>query len=276
MSVNVKIEAQGLFKKRLSVQDIVTLKHLAYGISDENYRLIPDKIAEHTLVYDTKILARGIEVSFDHDSVLLRLCLPTSLSEINLFYQLIKDICKELKTKSFMRDEEKCNIQDIEKLIVCDKETSILALEELKSNIGKNEYSRLEIFGVMNPISIGKNEIDFIDSSMEKFEEFLHEKQNLDVYYATPRVYKKEEKMFGIYVIGANIPSVVPNKPYIVLNQIEGIKEWYVMLKDNHIVKYDDFINAITKSQYYDANHMIICLSENEIDDIISQFQTEV
>lgn len=52
MSTNVRIKQKSLFKKKLEMKDIVALTGLAYGVIDDNYRLIRNEMAENTLIYD--------------------------------------------------------------------------------------------------------------------------------------------------------------------------------------------------------------------------------
>ena len=85
-----------------------------------------------------------------------------------------------------------------------------------------------------------------------------------------------QNKLVGIYAIGADIVSVVPTEPYIVLNQIQGIEEWYVMLKTGKTIKYKDFIENIPAKEYYDFNHVIVSLSEQDVDSLIEQYGVEL
>ena len=276
MSVNVRIKQKSMFKKRLNIDDVIKLTNLSYGVCDENYRLIENEIAKHTLIYDKNRLARGIDISFDGTDIILLLSLPTSSFEIRKFYEIIEKICNEIKVKSFIREEETVNLKDKNKFIQYDEEASIAGLKDLQEKIVKDEYKRFEIFGVYNPLSIGFKEIQQINNSLDNLEDYLHKIQALDVYYATPRVYRVNDKLIGIYAIGANIPSVVPTKPYMVLNQIQGIEEWYVMLKEGKTVKYEDFINYISTKEYYDVNHIIITLNNEEIDDLLDKYFAEI
>ena len=63
MSVTVRIRQNSLFRKKLNFDDIIKLTDLSYGVCDENFRLMPNKTAEHTLIYDKNRLARGIDLS---------------------------------------------------------------------------------------------------------------------------------------------------------------------------------------------------------------------
>lgn len=276
MSVSVRIKQKSLFKKKLNIEEIIKLTNLSYGVSDENYRIIQNEIAKHTLIYDKNKLARGIDISLDDTDVVLLLSLPTSPSEIRKFYEVIEIICNEFNTQNYIREEELVSIKDNEKFIKYDEEGSIAGLEDLEEKIGQNEYKRFEIFGVYNPISIGINEIKKINNNLYNLEEYLNRIQSLDVYYATPRVYRVKGKLIGIYAIGSNIPSVVPTEPYIVLNQIKGIEEWYVMLKEGKTIKYNNLINNAENKEYYDANHIIVTLSDNEVDNLLEKYFIEI
>lgn len=269
MSVCARIKQKSLFKKKMSIEDVINDINLSYGICDENYRLIFNKIGKHTLIYDDEKLARGIDVSIEDSDIVLLLSLPTSSSEIRLFYKIIEKLCIKLKLKKYIREEDMVSIDDNERFIEYDEKASISGLEDLKNRINQDTYKRFEIFGVYNPISIGINEIDRIGTSLIKFEDFLHDIQAIDVYYAAPNVYKINDILVGIYAIGPNIPSVVPNEPYIVLNQIENVDEWYVMFKEGKTVKYIDFFAKCKNKKYYDANHVIVSLSDEEMNDLL-------
>lgn len=277
MSVTARIKQKSLFKKKMNLEDIIKFTGLSYGVCDENYRLNKDEIGEHTLIYDETKLARGFELWLEGSDVLLSLSLPTAPSEIRLFYSLVEKICNEFNTKKYLREDEEAYLYEDEEFIKWDEEASIVALEDMTSKT-EDEYRCFEIFGIYNPIFIGQRELQRIDCNLNKLEEYLNEIQSLDVYYATPSVYRKKDtnELFGIYSIVADIPCVVPNKPYIILDQIKGINYWYVMIRKGMTVTYDDFINHISSKEYYDANHVIASLNYDEIDALIEQYSVEI
>lgn len=275
MSVNVQIKPKSFLGKKLNMKDIIQITKMSYGYCDENYRLVQNEIGNHTLLFDETKLARGIDISFEGNNINLSLSLPTSPTEIRKFYEIIEIICKKIKVKEYIREGEKACPEDSETFMQWDEQGSITGLEDLQEKLEKNEYERFEIFGIYNPISIGTKEIQEIGTSLENLETFLHRLQASDVYYATPRVYKIQERLVGIYAIGPNIPSVVPTEPYIVLNQIQGIEEWYVIL-EGKMVKYEDFFKNISTQEYYDANHIIATLNEDEIKTLIEQYEVQL
>ena len=277
MSVTARIKQKSLFKKKMNLEDIIKFTGLSYGVCDENYRLDRDEIGEHTLIYDEAKLARGFELWLEGSDVLLSLSLPTAPSEIRLFYSLVEKLCNEFNTKKYLREDEEAYLYEDEEFIKWDEEASIVALEEMTSKT-EDEYRCFEIFGIYNPIAIGQRELQRIDCNLNNLEEYLNEIQSLDVYYATPSVYRKKDtnELFGIYSIVADIPCVGPNKPYIILDQIKGINYWYVMIRKGMTVTYDDFINHISSKEYYDANHVIALLNDDEIDALIEQYSVEI
>ncbi len=277
MSVNVRIKQKSILKKKLKLDEIINLTGLSYGVSDNNFRLMRDEIASHTLLYDEKKPARGIELWIDKNDILLSLSLPTSPSEIKMYYDTIAKICNTLKIKKYLRDDQQVNIEDNDKFIKYDEETSIGALEDIKNETG-DSYQKFEIFGIFNPISIGQIELKKINNNLNDFEKFLSEIQSYDVYYAAPAVFRKNttNKSIGIYSFPKNVPSVVPTKPYVVLNQIKDIDEWYVMFDKEKTIKYDDFIKNVEEKQYYDANHVIVLLNNEEIEVLVNKYFCEI
>ena len=277
MSVTARIKQKSILRKKLKIDEIINLTGLSYGVSDDNFRLMRDEIASHTLLYDEKKPARGIELWIDKNDILLSLSLPTSPSEIKMYYDTIAKICNTLKMKKYLRDDEQVNIEDNNKFIKYDEEASIVALEDIKIKTG-DTYQRFEIFGIFNPISIGQIELKKINNNLNDFEKFLSEIQSYDVYYAAPAVFRKiaTNKSIGIYSISKNVPSVVPTKPYVVLNQIKDIDEWYVMFDKEKTIKYDDFIKNVEEKQYYDANHVIVLLNNEEIEVLVNKYFCEI
>lgn len=276
MSVEVRIEPKGFFKKKLTFKDILP-EGMAYGIMDENYRLIPNEKGENTVIYDPKRIARGIEVRFENEAAVLHMNLPTTPEEIQQFYEMTRRVCGLCRAKVFEREGMKTELSEIPQWIEQDIKTSIGALEDIFSKVEDKYFT---IFGVMNPICIGRKEGEIISNDLQAFGDYLAEKQSIDAYYAAPHVYRHKEReiLFGCYAIGEEIVSIVPLEPEIILNQIEEVEEWYVLLGDgeNNLVRYEDFINAVKEKGYYDANHVVVCLKKEEIEEILENYRTEI
>ena len=265
MAVNIEIK----HTKDITIESIIKLSKLNYGVLDNNYSLIQNEIGKYTILYDNNCIGRGIELSKDNESIYLRLPLPTTTSEIELFYNLTETICKKLKIKEFYCDEEPTTLGFTYHFIEKYKELSINAIYDIENKIINREADQFIIFGALNPITLGNKEITEIDGSLENFEILLNRLQQLDVFYANPILYqRKDETLFGVYYVGEEIDTVVPTKPYVPFNIKEKITSWYVMIPDKTSIPYEDFINNINKTNYYDNNHIIVSLTENNIKDL--------
>ena len=146
----------------------------------------------------------------------------------------------------------------------------------MKDILATKEYSYMQIFGVYHPIAIGSKEIKEIDNNLENFENLLNKLQQLDLYYAAPKLYQTPDKLIAVYAIGTEIPSIVPLKPGIISNKSKDIKDWFVFLPGNKAIKYEDFINNVDHNNYYDANHIVICLKEEKIKELITKYETKI
>lgn len=280
MSVNVTIKSKGLFKKELKLEDCL-LENMRYGIMDENYRLDENKVGEYTVVFNRNHICRGYEINIKKGEINLSMPLPTSNEDITFFYDYIQMLCKKMNTKVFIRDEEEATFDHIDKFIKLDTEASIGALEQIEKNLDNGEYEKMYIFGAINPISIGKRKLSDIDKNLDKFGQLMHNLQSMEVYYAAPRVYqKKDNTLFGVYTLTEDVPSVVPYKASLFMNNKIKVEEWNIGFVINGTIKgfisYNDFINNVKKENKYDTEHFIISLNKQEIETLIKKYKIEL
>ncbi len=261
MACDVCIEQKGFFKrKKFTIEDLVHMSHLAFGSVDENNRLIPNQISRHTLLFDRAYLQRGIELYIENHDIWLRLSFPTSMDEIQLFYYLIKLYCEFMEQDEFVRDMEYVSVNDIDLLMAYDKRTSADALRDLME---KETDSYFTIYGVLHPISIGKRELDYFQTDLDLFGNYLHSKQQMDAYYAAPRIYDIHGIRTGMFAIGANLPTILPVEP----DTFCQVDRWLAVL-DTKCIPYKDFLDSIDQYHYYDANHRLIVLTQEKIEQL--------
>ena len=262
MAVNIEIKLNG---NKPEINEIAALKDLHYDISDNNYTLEEGQMGQYTILFDPKYIGRGIEVSIENNVMLLRMSLPTTEREIHLFYDLATAICNYIHVNEFVRDEEIVFLKHSRDFIESDKRASIGALQDMETKVRNKESEQFYIFGALNPISLGEKEFDEINGSYDNFEQLLNQKQQLDVFYANPKLYQRNDQtIFGIYFVGENIDTVVPKKAHVPFNNIE-VDSWYVMIPDNNAIPYDAFIKNVTIIDRYDHNHVIVKQSTQDI-----------
>jgi hypothetical protein len=277
MAVELTIEAGGLFKKKTDFASLS--KGFSYGVTDENYCLDMDKQGEYTVLYDASEIGRGIEIHMlkEGGGVSLRLFLPSVASEITQFYHLAEHACSLLNAKQYLRDGEKVLPGDSARLIALDIEASNNALQDITSKVTGGEYQYYYIFGALLPLTLGKEDVLAMDNDLAKFAEWLNVRQQLDAYYTKPRVYQKNDMtLFGIYFLPADVRSILPTRPYLLMKDAKNIHEWYIMLGDkNRIVPFQDLIASI-KGERFDADHIVVTLSQAEMEAIGKQYSVTV
>lgn len=281
MAVEVTIKSKSLFKKKLSFNDIL-LDDMRFGIMDEAFRLDEGKIGDYTVVFSSKNICRGYEVSLNNGCINLRMPLPTSRYDIEYFYEYVKILCGKMGVKKFKRDEEEISFDLIEKCIDLDITTCNSALKKMSEGISSGEYSIQYTFGAVCPIALGEKEFGVINGDCEKFGELLNKLQSMDVYYASGRVYQKDnEDYFGVFVLTSGVDSVFPLKPKILMsdNKIE-IKEWYVgFVIDGEMkgfIPYDKLIESIKTDNIFDSEHFIITMDDKKMKNLLSKHKVDL
>ncbi len=280
MAVDVVIRKKGIFKKNLKIEDII-FENMGYGIMDDNFRLSEGETGEVTVLYNKNIIGRGLEVVLQKDCVELRLPLPASEEDIKFFYQYIEKICKILKTDQFERNEEVSFLDRVNDYIKWDISASIGALNHMEQAIEKGEYENMYVFGAINPISIGKRELEIIDEDLNKFGQLLHELQSMDAYYAGAQVYQRDNgTIFGMYAVTEDLKTIFPFKPSLIMNNEITINEWFVTFGyDDEVqgsISFDNLISNVEKENIYDSEHFIFSLGKEKMKELIDKYGTKV
>lgn len=281
MAVDIEIRSKGLLKKELSIHDVI-FDNMGFGIMDENYRLDENKTGDYTVVYNRNSICRGCEISLKKGLVELRLPLPTSEADIVFFYDYIEKICHKMNVKNYVRNGEKATFDKKNEYIKDDISTSEMALKEIETKIDQGDYTCMYIFGVLNPIALGKDEMIKIQGDTNKFGEFMNSLQSMDVYYASAHLYKRSNNtIFAVYTLTESVESVMPYVPKILmLNESIQVNDWNVaFVIDKELegkISYNDFINNVDKTNIYDSEHFILSLDKAKMRELLNQYKVEL
>lgn len=273
MSVNIEIKPNEYNPKKLTIPEIAQLMNLKYGASDNHYCIEEGQLGTYTILYDPEKIGRGFEIWYENDSICLRLPLPTTSHDIDIFYRLIEKICIELDVYFYTCEGETVAITDVYANVDNDKDSSMAAIRHIRNNTADDSTKYMIIFGAMNPIFIGQNECGEIGDELIGFDNFMHRIQSIDSFYASPRFYQREDQsVFGVYFVGENIVTTVPLNPVDPFHKIDSLDSYFVHLPDQNDILYEDFINNIRMAEYYDAGHIMVKLSEEMIEDLVDRF----
>lgn len=292
MSIDITIHQKGLFKRKLTLQDILMGK-FAYGRYDQNYVLIPNEKNENELtIYHPDHIARGISVIWNENEtsqIGLHMLLPTTFEEIDDFYQLVEHLCHLWKTKTFIQDGEEKIVNEMNDLKSEIKDFSYHTLEQFLT-----EHENGNFFCAMWPYYFLSQDVQhwLSDSSLTAFSKDLHENQQKDLYYANARMYQmKDGGILGVYTVTATVDTIFPLKPMIPMSCInfqtgESITaDQYVVAlvsieKDKMLgdIPFDDFVNELSHRELheFDSEHIFFeGMSEGEIQRIYQKYNNE-
>ena len=272
-TTEVIFEQKYFLKRKINYKDVIKLANFGFGVRDEFNLLVENKIGKHTLIFDRNQFGRGIDLYLVGKTIVLSLSIPTSSCEIRKFYELVNKICDILGVDSYIRNNNRVYLADKEILIKEDEQLSMESLKDLEDAILQGELGCSTITGVYNPLSIGVREIGQIKGSIKDFGNYLNNIQSIPVFYPRPKLYKND--ITGnvdccFFVIGANIPTVFK------INDLDNIKigEYYIVINDMRI-KRKDFITYVKEKKYYDAEHVLITLNENEMVDLVEMYSVD-
>lgn len=275
MSVTIDIRQKGLFKKEVTMSRVADLLGLSFGISDSNFILQEGELGDIVVFYDSQRIGRGFECSIEGKDIRLRLPLPSTPHDIDLFYRAAAALCRYVKTGKVLVDGETVVHTDrFPELAQNNRSDSSRALEDMKNKSGGFEGDTFMIMSARNPISFGPGQLSEVGSNLNAFEELLHRLQSRDVYFAGCKYFQRnsDSSVFGVYFIGDGIASVVPRKPAQPLAISDAkVGQFYVCLPQKNAVPYGTFIDNVAVVDEYDAGSVIVCLNEKQINDIIAK-----
>ena len=285
MASEVIIRNRGLYHKALNF-DVLVGNDLSYGMLDGSWRLQDNVVEEGPVViYKPDHIGRGIEVLWKEnckDRIKLSMPLPCTIHDMDVLYKVTSRIMNYWGVDKFSQDGNVFNLEVIDALKKSYIDYCIRSLKEIKETLHGSEV--FVMLCARNPLYLSTDQlVEFgEDQDMEGFSLLLHEKQERDLYYASPSIYHyKNGTYFGAYAIVADTDSILPYTPHVpVMAKDPATGEdlqcaFYVaglnslkQKKNLGTISYSDFLKEIdvSKLEKYDEAHFILPgLSEEEI-----------
>lgn len=277
MAITIEIKQKAIFKKNFDLKGFIKKHNLFYGSYNAYYVLRENMIDKQTIVFDRNAIGRGIEISSENKNVTFKLALPATKEDISLLYELVQSVCKDFKLSYFFKKNNKVDFNGISECIKEDEEASEKTLDEMEKKIYLTRDENIVLFSALHPITFGEKEIDEVEGSLEKFGALLHKLQNQRLYYAAPTVYqKKNGQMIIAFHLDEEMLTVLPVEPVIYgPNKVE-IRDWYIFFAGGNVLRLDTFYEHVPHKQYYDSNHYSVCLNEEEIGDLIENYNIDL
>ncbi len=289
MAFTLRIQQKVLFrKKEIDIKQIIGQLKFQFGSDNDFYILEDRKINQNTcIIYNPKRIGRGIYCDIQkvkEGEVTIRYNIPSTPSEINDFLLLVNEIQNQFgKVKMYC--EEEAREYTYQQLVEAKERMVQFSIESLNSFCSK-DYENYILTLALWPIYLPNDEVSTFKTTTDllHFEQLLHEKQNIDVYYAKPSLMKNKSdgKIIAFYTLTEECESIFPGKADAFINiDLNGIKidkgliRFYIFSEKrvrDEFCPYDKFIEYIKKQgeMEYDKEHFIVpSMSKEQIEDMI-------
>ena len=187
MSLEVVIK-QKLFGRKPMPLEVILGEDLYYGNYENDQLSVGEMGEEEILVYNPNRIGRGFSVAWmpeEKKAVTLRLLQPTTTRELQDFYAAVERMAKHWEGSLEVEGQK----QSLELFLASYQEMMEFNLKALKDFAGQvldGTYDTLALYAAMWPMSMGKEEATLFLHNPHLFEEWLHEKQAMNVYHESP------------------------------------------------------------------------------------------
>ncbi len=274
MAFTLKIEAKTLFgSKAVNFGQLIQNCGLQFGHDNEFY-ILEDGAADNTVIlYNPNRIGRGIFFdgrNMQEGKVEISYNIPTTEAEITDFIRVAKELERQLKKVEMYCVEEECKYttEQLEQ----NKERMVqFSREKLNEFCANKEYSSYIFTLAMWPLELTQEMVDKFETctDLQEFEQILHDKQSLDVYYGKPILMQKQTGEIGaFYTFTEECESIFPIKAdgFFCMERInvdEGFIRYYIFSEERLIegmYDYDKFIQYMLEhgASYYDRSHILV------------------
>lgn len=223
MSVNLTIRQKGLNKKVLPLSVILGDK-LRYGRYTGGWKLEEGKLADNEFIaFLPDAVARGFSVTWnaqEKQQIVFRLLSPTGREEIREFYKTVQRIMQYWNADLFIEDER---VDPNQWALGLDEfiDFNTFALRSFCRQLLEREDKQLTLLSAFWPLTLGKEDAVRFADNPDSFESWLHEKQSIDAYYASPLFYQIDGGIVGRYTVSDGIRIIFPSTPEVPFGAVD-------------------------------------------------------
>lgn len=282
MAIDVLIK-QKLFCSKTMPLQVILGEYLHYGNFINDQLNVGELGETEFIAYNPASIGRGFSVVWnpkEKKTITLRLPQPSTTSELKDFYAAIERMVSywdgklivegsRVSLSAFMSTYD--NMVDFNNKII----------KQFSQQILDGEHDTLTLYSTMWPLAIGKEEASLFMENPNYYAEWLHEKQSMDVHFASPHFYVGDNGIIARYILTNNLPTVFPHQPTVPFGATDPTtgkqlecKKWLIWLGiegENEPLcemEYSKFMSLIPegKKSKYDGSHFILAeMSEEEI-----------
>lgn len=282
MSIDVLIK-QRLFGNKTMPLQVILGEHLHYGNFVKDQLNVGELGETEFIAYNPKSIGRGFSVVWnpkEKKAIALRLPQPSTTQELKDFYDAIERMVNHWHG-NLVVDGRRVSLPDFLSNFENMVNFNNKILNRFSQQVLDGESDKLTLYSTMWPLTIGKEEATMFMENPNYYAEWLHEKQSMNVYFASPAFYIGDNGIFARYILTNNLPAVFPYHPTVPLGTTDPAtgkqlecKEWLILLgvegekEPLCEMEYSKFLSLIpeNKKSKYDGNHFLLDeMTEEEI-----------
>ena len=282
MSIDVLIR-QRLFGNKTMPLEVILGEQLHYGHFVKEQLNVGELGETEFIAYNPKSIGRGFSVIWnprEKKEIVLRLPQPSTTQELRDFYDAIQRMVSYWRG-ILVVDGSRVRLPDFLATFEDMVDSNQRMLHHFSRQVLDGESDVLTLYSTMWPLSVGKEEAAMFAENPNYYAEWLHEKQSMNVYFASPDFYIGDSGIFARYVLINNTPAVLPYQPTVPFGATDpatgkhlDCHEWMIVIgiegekEPLCEMEYSKFLRLISedKKSKYDSNHFLLAeLTEKEI-----------
>ena len=282
MSIDVLIK-QRLFGNKTMPLQVILGEHLHYGNFVKDQLNVGELGETEFIAYNPKSIGRGFSVVWnpkEKKAIALRLPQPSTTQELKDFYDAIERMVNHWHG-NLVVDGSRVSLPDFLSNFENMVNFNNKILNHFSQQVLDRKSDTLTLYSTMWPLTIGKEEATMFMENPNYYAEWLHEKQSINVYFASPAFYIGDNGIFARYNLTNNLPAVFPYQPTVPFGTTDPAtgkqlecKEWLILLgvegekEPLCEMEYSKFLSLIpeNKKSKYDGNHFLLDeMTEEEI-----------
>ena len=280
MGIDVTI-TQKLFGSKCMPLEVILGENLHFGnfVSD---KLNIGELGETEFVaYNPKSIGRGFSVVWnpkEKKTIELRLPQPSTTQELSDFYAAVERMARHWNARLDV-DGRRVSIEGFKTGFQNMVEFNDSTIKHISQQILDGERDTLTLHSAMWPLVVGKEEATLFWENPDSFSTWLHEKQAMDVYFASPCFFAGEAGVFARYFLTNDLPTVFPNQPSVPYGAValatgEPLEctKWKIVFGIKGETEplcemdYFQFLKIVSnkKKTKYDGNHFVLSAMTKE------------
>lgn len=258
---------------RINFKQLLDNCNLEFGHDNEFYILNEGMNERTAILYNPNRIGRGIFFDardIEEGVIVISYNIPTTSTEIDDFINIAEELVQQMGEVILYCIEEEQEYT-IDMLRSVKDQMVEFCIEKLNMFCANKEYESYIYTLAKNPLVLTDEMVNKFEkcTDLDEFEQLLHDKQKLDIYYAKPRLLQKDNGMIGaFYTFTEECESIFPVRAdgFIHADQIkadEGFVRYYIFSEDrlmDGLYNYEKFIKYILDNgaEYYDKEHIIV------------------